>query len=209
MNIYQSINGIMEEISPITKEKKTSGSESFAFKYRGVDQVMNALQPLLSKYKVFVVPKVLEQARERVVTTKNNQEKQTQYSILNIEFTFYAEDGTSVSAITVGEGMDSGDKASNKAMSIAFKYACFQVFCIPTEDVIDPDAETHNTVAAKVEPRQEPTQEQAEPREKTKCVCQACQTEMDSAKFSKCVKKYGVGVCSGECLKNLGIRARE
>jgi hypothetical protein len=39
--------------------------------------------------------------------------------------------------------MDSGDKASNKAMAIAFKYACFQVFCIPTEEIVDPDAECH------------------------------------------------------------------
>ena len=38
--------------------------------------------------------------------------------------------------------MDSGDKASNKAMSSAFKYACFQVFCIATEEMKDPDAET-------------------------------------------------------------------
>ena len=38
--------------------------------------------------------------------------------------------------------MDSGDKASNKAMSAAFKYACFQTFCIPTEEMQDPDAET-------------------------------------------------------------------
>ena len=38
--------------------------------------------------------------------------------------------------------MDSGDKATNKAMSIAFKYACFQVFCIPTEEMKDPDSDT-------------------------------------------------------------------
>ena len=42
--------------------------------------------------------------------------------------------------------MDSGDKATNKAMSIAFKYACFQVFCIPTEEMIDPDSECHEVV---------------------------------------------------------------
>ena len=46
--------------------------------------------------------------------------------------------------------MDSGDKATNKAMSIAFKYACFQVFCIPTEEMADPDAECHE-----VKPRQQ------------------------------------------------------
>ena len=45
-------------------------------------------------------------------------------------------------AVTIGEGMDSGDKATNKAMAIAFKYACFQVFCIPTEEMNDPDSES-------------------------------------------------------------------
>jgi hypothetical protein len=64
------------------------------------------------------------------------------YSICTIKYTFYAEDGSSVSATVIGEGMDSGDKATNKAMSIAFKYACFQVFCIPTEEMKDPDADT-------------------------------------------------------------------
>ena len=59
------------------------------------------------------------------------------YSICRIKYTFYAEDGSNVSAVVIGEGMDSGDKATNKAMSIAFKYACFQVFCIPTEEMKD------------------------------------------------------------------------
>ena len=62
--------------------------------------------------------------------------------MLKVRYTFYAEDGTSVSAVVIGEGMDSGDKASNKAMAIAMKYAFFQVFCIPTEEMKDPDAET-------------------------------------------------------------------
>ena len=64
-----------------------------------------------------------------------------------MKYTFYAEDGSSVSAVVQGEGMDSADKSSNKAMSVAFKYACFQVLCIPTEEMKDPDAETppHNS----------------------------------------------------------------
>ena len=53
---------------------------------------------------------------------------------------FRSEDGSNVSAVVIGEGMDTGDKATNKAMAIAFKYACFQVFCIPTEEMQDPDA---------------------------------------------------------------------
>jgi hypothetical protein len=71
--------------------------------------------------------------------------------VCKIKYTFYAEDGTKVSAVVVGEAFDSGDKATNKAMSIAFKYACYQVFCIPTEDMKDPDSESHeiNTNAPK------------------------------------------------------------
>src|SRR5690606_6278200 len=56
---------------------------------------------------------------------------------------FHATDGSSVSTEVEGEGMDSGDKSSNKAMAVAHKYAILQAFCIPTEDMPDPDAEVH------------------------------------------------------------------
>lgn len=108
--------------------------------YRGVDDVMNALQPLLAKYKVFVVPDVLSQTREER-TTKNGSNML--YSLLHVRFTFFAEDGSNVVASVIGEGMDTADKASNKAIAVAFKYACFQVFCIPTEEMQDPDGDTH------------------------------------------------------------------
>ena len=100
---------------------------------------MNALQPLLAKNKVFIVPEILEQTREERTTSKGGN---LIYSICKIKYKFYAEDGSSVEAITIGEGMDSGDKATNKAMAIAMKYALFQVFCIPTDEMKDPDSET-------------------------------------------------------------------
>ena len=43
--------------------------------------------------------------------------------------------------------MDSGDKATNKAMSAAYKYAALQTFCIPTEGDNDADATTHEVKA--------------------------------------------------------------
>lgn len=136
MNIYQSITKIMEEVPSIgkTQRNKTQG-----FMYRGIDDVMNALQPLLAKNKVFIVPEILEQTREERTTSKGGN---LIYSICKIKYKFYAEDGSSVEAITIGEGMDSGDKATNKAMAIAMKYALFQVFCIPTDEMKDPDSET-------------------------------------------------------------------
>ena len=136
MNIYQAISKCMEEIGAVGKNdiNKTQG-----FKYRGIDAVMNAINPALVRNHVFIVPEVLEQNREERTTNKGTL---LIYSVCKIRFTFFAEDGSSITAVTIGEGMDSGDKATNKAMAIAFKYACFQVFCIPTEEMADPDAES-------------------------------------------------------------------
>ena len=116
--------------------------------FRGIDAVMNALNPAMIKNGIFVVPEILEQIREERTSEKG---KLLIYSICKIRFTFYAQDGSSLSAVVIGEGMDGGDKATNKAMSIAFKYACFQVFCIPTEEMRDPDAEIHEPRPKKVE----------------------------------------------------------
>lgn len=137
MNIYESISAVMKDVGAIGKNTKNTQQ---GFMFRGIDAVMNALQPALIKNHIFVVPEVLEQTREERTSKEG---KTLIYSICRVKYTFFAEDGTSVSAVVIGEGMDTGDKATNKAMSIAFKYACFQVFCIPTEEMKDPDAECH------------------------------------------------------------------
>lgn len=137
MSIYETIPAVMAEIGAIGKDSWNKQGQGFA--YRGIDAVMNALSPAMTKYKMFVIPKTLDQRREERQTAKGST---LIYSICTVEYTFYAEDGSSVSATVIGEGMDSGDKATNKAMSAAFKYACFQTFCIPTEEMKDPDAET-------------------------------------------------------------------
>lgn len=135
-DIYKAISNVMAEIGAIPKDKQcTQGS---GFKYRGIDSVMDALHPILSKNKVFIVPEVLEQAREERQSKNGGV---LTYSICKIKYTFYTEDGSNVSSVVIGEAMDSGDKATNKSMAIAFKYACFQVFCIPLED--DPDKDVH------------------------------------------------------------------
>lgn len=149
MNIYESITKIMEEVPAVGKEQV---NKQQGFKFRGIDDVMNALQPLLAKNKVFIVPEILEQTREERTTTKGGN---LIYSICKIKYKFYAEDGSSIEAITIGEGMDSGDKATNKAMAIAMKYALFQVFCIPTEEMKDPDSETPDESKKKTTEQQE------------------------------------------------------
>ena len=136
MNIYESIAAVMADCAAVGKD---SYNPQGKFKYRGIDAVMNALNPALTKNKVFVVPEVLEQTREE---RQSRQGGLLIYSVMKIKYTFYAEDGSNVSAVVIGEGFDSGDKASNKAMAIAFKYALFQIFCIPTEEMKDPDQES-------------------------------------------------------------------
>jgi hypothetical protein len=135
-NIFETINAVMEEIGAVGKNSR---NEQQKYMYRGVDDVMNALNPAFIKHKLFMVPEVVSQKREERQTANN---KNLIHSVLSVKYTFYAEDGSSIYAIVPGEGMDSGDKATNKAMSSAFKYACFQTFCIPTEEMKDPDAET-------------------------------------------------------------------
>lgn len=134
--IYKAIPCIMGEINAVGKNKKNTQQ---GFMYRGIDDVMNAINPALVKHNVFIVPEVMEQSREERKTAKGIN---LLYSVCRMKFRFCADDGSYIEAVTVGEGMDSGDKATNKAMAVAFKYACFQVFCIPTEEMKDPDAET-------------------------------------------------------------------
>ena len=154
MNIYEAIADIMKEGYAISKSKR---NQQQGFMYRGIDDVMNTFQPLMAERGIFLVPEVINSTREERQTTKGGN---LIYSVLTVKYTFYASDGSSVSATVIGEGMDSGDKASNKAMAVAMKYAMFQVFCIPTEEMQDPDGETPPPNSAKKpEPKPDPKPE--------------------------------------------------
>uniref|UniRef100_A0A6M3LIM0 Putative Erf family protein n=1 Tax=viral metagenome TaxID=1070528 RepID=A0A6M3LIM0_9ZZZZ len=134
--IYKQIAAIAKEVGAITKSKKNAQQ---GFMYRGIDDVYFALQPLLAQHEVFTVPEVLE---DRVEERTSKSGGNLIYRVLKIRYTFYASDGSSIPSVVIGEGMDSGDKAANKAMAVAHKYALLQTFCVPTEQV-DPDAESH------------------------------------------------------------------
>ncbi len=199
MNIYQAIADIMKEGYAIAKDKKNPQQ---GFKYRGIDDVMNTFQPLMASRGIFVVPEVLEATREERQTNKGAN---LLYSVLKIKYTFYASDGSSVSAVVIGEGMDSGDKASNKAMAVGMKYAMFQTFCIPTEEMVDPDGE--------VMPESKPVLKELPKPEKSKFVCECCGKEIKPyndaegkpvslrAHAERSRKKFGAVLCL-DCIKN-------
>jgi hypothetical protein len=150
-NIYVSINKIMEKCDGLTKDRTSNGG----FKYRGIDDMYNYLHDLFVEEGVFSVPRVLELQREE---RTSNQGRTLIYTLVTVEYTFYATDGTTVTATVVGEAFDTGDKSASKALAIAHKYALFQITMLPTL-LSDPDAEVHE-VAEKVKKKAMATADQ-------------------------------------------------
>lgn len=142
-DIYSKIGMVMRDLPAIGKAQKNAQQ---GWMFRGIDMIMNYVEPLFVKHGVFMVPQVLDSMREERQTIKGGT---LIYTKLRIKYTFYAtSDGSSIEAIVDGEGMDSGDKSTNKAMAVGMKYALFQVLCIPTEEMaipermVDPDETT-------------------------------------------------------------------
>ena len=153
--IYGKIAKIMQEVPAIGKTQRNAQQ---GYSYRGIDDAMNSLQNVLPKYGVFYVPEVIDSQREERTTKTGGT---LIYSVLKVKYTFFAEDGSHVSAVVQSEGMDSADKSSNKAMSAACKYALFQVFNIPTKEMVDPDDTTpEESVPAVAKPKAQTAQTQ-------------------------------------------------
>lgn len=131
--IYKAIPSIMLEIPSIYKDRK---NEAQRYKFRGIDDVYNAVNPILAKHGVFMRADVQDVSREERPSKSGGVMAFVQ---VRVRYSFVAKDGSFVSTDSLGEGMDSGDKATPKAMSIAQKYAILQMFCIPTADSKDPE----------------------------------------------------------------------
>lgn len=145
--IFKKIPLIMAEVGPIDKDDYNQQQK---YSFRGIEAAYNRLNPVLAKHGVFSVPEVLSDHSEERQSSKGST---LIYRILKIKYRFYASDGSFVEAVVIGEGMDTGDKAANKAMSVAHKYALFQVFCVPTKDMDDPDGESHEVDGDKNRPK--------------------------------------------------------
>ena len=159
MNVYQCINRVQSALSKTGISKDRTCQQGASFKFRGIDDVYNALSPLLASSGLCILPRMLTRHCDERQSTAG---KALFYVIVEAEFDFVsAEDGTHHTVRTFGEAMDSGDKATNKAMSAAYKYACMQAFSIPTEGDNDPDATIHE-VATRPAPQPMPEEVVAE-----------------------------------------------
>ncbi len=156
MGIYELLPKLMGEIGPISKDHR--GAQGY--KFRGVDDVLNAMHPAMVKLGLCLEVKCHDRITE--TTIEDGQKKRFVYRVLLLmDVSFIAPDGSRITHTGAGEGLDiASDKATNKAMSAAFKYACFLGLCIPVDDdtLTDSDA-TGRLVgpAAEVAPQVIPT----------------------------------------------------
>lgn len=157
--IHSRLLAIMKEVGTIGKDRK---NESQNYKFRGIDDVMNELHERFSTHGVFILTDIIDQRHEERPTKSGGLNI---YRINTYKFTFMAEDGSHVVSTQIGEGMDNGDKASNKAASVALKYALMFMFLIPTNDQKDPENDSHDLKAEKPTTKaSQPAQQAAKPK---------------------------------------------
>ncbi len=129
-NLHQSIASIMNELKGVGKN---STNEEENYKYRSIDDVMGALKPLLTKYRVICSVEVLDvQREERQAATGGT----LIWSLVKVKYTLRKDNNDTLECVMFGEGMDGGDKSLNKALTSAYKYFLTEVFCIATDDAM-------------------------------------------------------------------------
>lgn len=137
MSIHKALAEINKGIKAISKDRK---NQQQGFNFRGIDDVMNELHTLFSVNEVFILQTIQE-----VNVTERTTSRGTAMIYVSVKVTYHFthSDGSQADVTVYGEAMDTGDKATTKAMSIALKYALLQMFLIPTEEDKDPDAKSH------------------------------------------------------------------
>lgn len=145
MSVYKAINAVQAELAKTGILKSRRNTQGAGYNFRGIDDVYNAIAPLLAQHGLCILPRIV---------ARQCEERQTKaggaifYVTVEAEFDLVcAEDGSKHTVRTFGEAMDTSDKATNKAMSAAYKYAAFQTFAIPTEADNDADSSTHEVAA--------------------------------------------------------------
>lgn len=147
--VYAAIAACTKAISRTGIEKNRKNQQQ-GFSFRGIDDVYNTLSSVLAENQLCIIPRVIRREVTERSTAKGGV---LFYVVVEVEFDIVsAIDGSTHMARVCGEAMDSADKATNKAMSAAYKYMALQLFCIPTEADNDAEATTHEVAPAIDEP---------------------------------------------------------
>lgn len=143
--VYEAVLEVARDLGRAGIGKRSS--QGLRFSYRSIEDVLAALNPLLYQHHLITYPERIDQEPEQSVSTRGGGVQRLVRTTITYRFVS-TEDGSSFTAQALGEGLDSSDKASGKAMSYAFKSAMFQTFCIPVIGMPDPDAEQGTEIAA-------------------------------------------------------------
>lgn len=133
--IHTKMAAILAEFPAVPKERSGAG---ISYKYRGIDDGLRALNPLLAKHGVFMRISGLALAFSPAGETASKK-PQTR-CVVQADLTFVATDGSDVSVAIAGEGIDTADKALMKAQANALKYGIWYTFCVPTDEKKDSEA---------------------------------------------------------------------
>jgi len=148
--VYAAIAAVMADLGKegISKDRQNTEQK---YKFRGIDDVYNALSPILSRHNLCMLPRILS----REVVERKSRSGGALFNVtVEAEFDLIcSEDASKHTVRTFGEAMDSADKATNKAMSAAYKYAAMQAFAIPTEGDNDADQTSHEVEPQEAAPK--------------------------------------------------------
>jgi hypothetical protein len=153
--IHQALSAVMGDVQSVSK---SSHNDQQNFNFRGIDAVVNAVGPALRRHGVVVVPTKAVAEIEHYQTSKGTAMKNV---ALTVKFRFYGPAGDFVEATARGEAADSGDKATSKAHSVAFRTVLLEALCIPTDEP-DPDSQSHERGAPRREPKKRATAQKTE-----------------------------------------------
>jgi hypothetical protein len=137
-NVHQCIAKAMRLVRPVGKE---GVNQSDGYRFKRIDDFMTAANAAMAEAGVHAVPKVLKRITDDTSHT-TQRGNVIRWVDLQVRFRFYGPAGDYVDAITWGEGRDASDKATNKALTAAQKYALMYVLMIPTSDIADGDADS-------------------------------------------------------------------
>jgi hypothetical protein len=164
--VHEALASVMADVKAVRKEER---NQAQGFNFRGIDAVLNAVGPALRAHGVIVLPTVLKHTYGTVTSTKGTV---MGHVIVKVRYEFIGPAGDSITCTTVGESMDTGDKATSKAMSVALRTALLQSLALPTDEP-DPDLDVYE--------RQTPTVVSKPGRKKTYA---------DSAKVPELVESF-------------------
>lgn len=140
--IFKLLPLVMADIGAIAKDQKNTYHD---YKFRGIDDVLNAIHPSLARHQVSLTVDVADcQLTERIIDGKQGRQT-TQFDCrMKLNVTFWAPDGSSMSNTLAGHGLsNSDDKAIAKCNSSIYKQIMFLALAIPVDDQLNPDSDTH------------------------------------------------------------------